>query len=139
MTDDSRFGAEDLLNKFGGKQVASLEQGEYQLRLMFEPGIEFVASSPWRLFQAGRLLIGSGDIQEANHRQGEALQLLKGLKIVATSVSSSWDSRLIFECDYVFEVIADTVQYEVWEAHLEVGWVVFAGGELTLFPSASRQ
>jgi hypothetical protein len=41
------------------------------------------------------------------------------------------------EKDYILEVIPDSVQYETWEAHVEAGWVVFVGGEVTLFPPAA--
>ena len=59
-----------------------------------------------------------------------------GLKVVSTSISNCWDSYLCFEEDYVVQAISDTVQYETWEAHLEVGSVIFGDGDITVFPPA---
>jgi len=59
-----------------------------------------------------------------------------GLKVISTSISNRSDTELQFEKGYVLSAIMDTVQYETWEAHLDVGWVIFANGQITVFPPA---
>jgi len=127
--------AEDLLKAFVGNAVISSESSEYQLRLVFEKSLEFVVSSPWRVFLRGTLLVGSGDVGGENAKK--VLNSIQGLAVTSTSVSPSWDTRLVLENDYILEVIPDSVQYETWEAHVEAGWVIFVGGEVTLFPPAT--
>ncbi len=80
--------------------------------------------------------MGSGDIKDGASE--EILRHLEGLKVISIFVSDRWDTQLLFEQDRVVEVISDSVRYETWEAHLEVGWVVFAGGGTTLFPPSDR-
>lgn len=126
--------AEDLLSAFVGKRVLSIEGSEYQLRLVFEKSLEFVSSSPWRMMLRGTLLGGSGDMGGVNEKK--VLASIKGLEVISNSVSPSWDTRFIMENDYVLEIIPDSVEYETWEAHVEAGWAVFVGGEVTLFPPA---
>jgi hypothetical protein len=128
--------AEELLNGFVGDKVDSLESSKYQLRIMFARGTEFVVSSPWRVSLDGTPLMGSGDGDGGYATK--ALDSIKGLGVISTSVSPSWDTRISFEKDYTLEVIADSVLYETWEAHLEAGWVIFVGGNITLFPPATR-
>ena len=126
--------AEGPLNAFVGNTVISLESNEYQVRLVFEKSLEFVVSSPWRVMLRGVLLCGSGDVGGENAKK--VLDSIKGLEVTTTSVSPSWDTRLVQENDYILEVIPDSIQYETWEAHVEAGWVVFVGREVTLFPPA---
>jgi hypothetical protein len=128
--------AEGLLNTLVGNAVISSESSEYQLRLVFEKDFEFVVSSPWRVMLRGALLGGSGDVGGPNAKK--MLDSIKELEVISASVSPSWDTRLVLEKDYILEVIPDSVQYETWEAHVEAGWVVFVGGEVTLFPPATR-
>jgi hypothetical protein len=44
----------------------------------------------------------------------------------------------VLEDSYLLRVIADSVRYETWEAHLEAGWAIFSGGEITLFPPPQK-
>jgi hypothetical protein len=136
MSDSGVRRAEDLLQAFIGSAVIASESGKYQLRLMFENSLEFVVSSPWRVILRGNLLGGSGD--EGGEHAKQALDSVKGLKVVSASVLSAWDTRLVLQGDCVLEVIPDSVQYETWEAHVEVGWAIFGSGEFTLFPPAQR-
>jgi hypothetical protein len=103
---------------------------------MFEKGLEFVVSSPWRVTLRGALIVGSGDMGGAYATN--ALDSIKGLKVISTSVSPYWDTQLVLENDYILEVISNSVQYETWEAHHEAGWIIFVGGEVTVFPPAPR-
>jgi hypothetical protein len=136
MSDNVVRRAEDFLAAFVGKAVISSEGSEYQLRLVFEQSLEFVSSSPWRIMLRGALLGGSGDMGGANEKK--VLDSIKGLEIISASVSPSWDTRLVLQNNYILEVIPDSVQYETWEAHVEAGWVIFVGGEITLFPPAKN-
>jgi hypothetical protein len=68
----------------------------------------------------------------------EELNCLKGLKVVSASVLSSWETRLVLDRGYVFEVIPNSVRYETWEALLEVGWAIFSAGEVTIFPPGQK-
>lgn len=135
MSDGNVRRAEDLLTALVGKPIISSESSEYQLRLVFEKNLEFVVPSPWRVMLRGELLGGSGDVGGAS--AGKVLDSIKGLKVTLVSVSRSWDTRLVLEKDYILEVIPDSLQYETWEAHVDAGWVVFVGGEVTLFPPAT--
>ena len=128
--------AEGLLNTLVGKAVISSEASEYQLRIVFEQSFEFVVSSPWRIMLRGVLLGGSGDV--GGVVANTVLASLKGLEIISASVLPSWDTRLVLRNECVLEVIPDSVQYETWEAHLEAGWIVFAGGAVTVFPPATK-
>ena len=135
MTIVERNRAQQLLSNFVGRTMSSMECDEFQLRLMFEDKSEFVTRSPWRLTLRGDLLTGSGDSKERS--SGEILRHLSGLRVVSTHISDCGDTQLLFEKDHVVEAVSDSVQYETWEAHLEVGWIIFsAGGGVTVFPPA---
>ena len=127
--------AQQLLSSLVGSGVSSIECDELQLRLIFGDRSEFVTQSSWRLTLRGDLLMGSGDIKD--RASEEILGHLKGLKVLSILISDRWDTQLLFENDHVVEVISDSLRYETWEAHLEVGWVVFAGGGTTLFPPSA--
>jgi len=133
MSDVDIRRAENLLTSFVGKVIASAEKGEYQLRLLFGEGLEFVVGSPWRITLNGDLFCGGGDSEV---RIAKALESIKGREFRSASVSPSWDTRVLLTNDYALEVIADSAQYETWEAHVEAGWVIFMGGEVTVFPPA---
>jgi len=136
MTIVERDRAQQLLSNFVGRTLSSLECGEFELRLIFEDKSEFVTRSPWRLTLRGDLLTGSGDSKERS--SGEILKHLNGLRVVSTHISDYGDTKLFFEKDHVVEAVSDSVQYETWEAHLEVGWIIFsAGGGVTVFPPAA--
>lgn len=135
MANDKVRRAEDLLNAFVGKAIISSESSDFQLRLVFEKNLEFVVPSPWRVMCRGTFVGGSGDVGGTEAKKG--IDSINGLKVVLISVSPSWDTRLVLEDDYILEVIPDSVQYETWEAHVEAGWVVFVGGEVTVFPPAT--
>jgi hypothetical protein len=128
--------AESLLTTLVGKAVITSEASEYQLRIVFDKSLEFVVSSPWRITLRGVLLGGSGDV--GGVIANTVLSSLKGLEIISASVLPSWDTRLVLQSEYVLEVIPDSVQYETWQAHLEAGWVIFAGGAVTVFPPAAK-
>jgi hypothetical protein len=133
-TDDGR--AQRLLSELVGSDVSSAECDEHQLRLIFGRS-EFVTHSPWRIVIRGELLVGSGDIQG---RDSEAvLKHVKGRNVVSVLVSDCWDTQLLFENGCVLEIMSDSVMYETWEAHLAAGWVVLAGGGVTLFPPSASQ
>ena len=132
MSDSGVRRAEDLLQAFIGRAVIASESGKYQLRLMFENSLEFVVSSPWRVILRGNLVGGSGDVGGEYAKQ--ALDSVKGLKVVSASVFSAWETRLVLQGDCVLEVIPDSVQ----EAHVEVGWAIFGSGEVILFPPPQR-
>ena len=137
MSDEGVRRANDLLSGLIGRRITSLDKGEFQLRLVFGQNVCFVALSAWRMLQDGRFLLGSGDVQ-GSKPLAEEMNCLKGLKVVSTTVLSSWETKLVFDNDYVFELIPDSVRYETWEAHLEVGQAIFSGGEITLFPPAPK-
>lgn len=128
--------ADLLLRKFVGRQLSSIERSEHQLRVVFGPGAEFIVSSAWRLRQNSSTLIGSGD-----SRRTEILAQFADLlntRVVSTAVTRSWETTLSLERDYVLEVFPDSVQYEMWEAHMDIGLIVFTGGHTTFFPPASH-
>src|ERR1700735_305658 len=131
MADRER--AQQLLSECNGSGVSSIEWDELHLRLTFENEHSFVTQSAWRLFLRGEMLMGNQD-----QASEELLSRLKGLKVVSNSIFDDWDTRLVFEKDYVLEVICDSVRYEAWEAHVETGWVIFAPGGTTVFPPAER-
>jgi hypothetical protein len=133
MSDVDIRRAENLLTSFVGKVIASAEKGEHRLRLLFGERLEFVVGSPWRITLNGDLFCGGADSEVYI---AKALESIKGLKFVSASVSSSWDTRVLLTNDYALEVIADSAQYETWEAHVEIGWVIFMGGKVTVFPPA---
>lgn len=136
MTIVERDRAQQLLSSFVGRTMSSLVCGEFELRLIFGDKSEFVTRSPWRLTLRGDLLTGSGDSKERS--SGELLRHVGGLRVVSTCISDCGDTQLLFEKDHVVEAISDSVQYETWEAHLEVGWIIFsAGGGVTVFPPAA--
>jgi hypothetical protein len=128
--------ADFLLRGLVGRQLVLIEKSEFQLRLIFGPGTEFITSSPWRLCQDSQPLIGSGDFRAAEATVPFA-DLVVGAKVVSTAVSRLWETKLFLERGYVLEVFPDSVRYEIWESHLEVGLVIFSGGNTTLFPPAS--
>jgi hypothetical protein len=128
--------AQQLLSSFVGRTMSSTECGEFELRLIFEDKSEFVTRSPWRLTLRGDLLTGSGDSKE--RALAEILRHLIGLRVVSTHISDCGDTQLLFEEEHVVEAVSDSVQYETWEAHLKIGWVIFsAGGGVTVFPPAA--
>jgi hypothetical protein len=137
MSNEGVRRANDLLSRLIGREITSLETGEFQLRLLFGKEVSFIADSAWRLVHDGRLLIGSGDGQGSKPLNGQ-LDRLEGLRVVSATVLPSWETRLVLDRDYVFELIPDSVRYEIWEAHLEVGWAIFSGGEITLFPPTPK-
>jgi hypothetical protein len=128
--------ADLLLRRFVGKQLLSVEQSEYQLRLIFGSDAELIVSSAWRLRKHITTLIGSGDSRRTEIA-AHCADLL-GARVVSTSVVQSWDTTLVLERDYVLEVFPDSVQYEMWEAHMDIGLIVFSGGHATFFPPASH-
>jgi hypothetical protein len=134
MSFTDRERAQNLLNEFVGKTLSGIESDEHQLRLIFEEGIQFVTHSPWRLLRRDALLMGGGDVGGQSTISEKILRSLYRLKLSSCSVSSTGDTRLLLESDYVIEVISDSVQFETWEAHIEAGWTVFAGGSITVFP-----
>jgi hypothetical protein len=127
--------AQQLLSNFVGRTMSSTECDEFQLRLMFTDGSEFVTHCPWRIILRGDLLAGSGDSKEPS---GEILKHLNGLEVVSTRISDRGDTELLFEKDYALDVVCNSAQYETWEAHLEAGWIVFAAGGTTVFPPAAN-
>jgi hypothetical protein len=133
MSDGHIRRAENILTSFVGKVIASAERSEYQLRLLFGDSLEFVVGSPWRITLNGALFCGGGD---GEAYATKALESIKGLEVISASVSPSWDTRVLLTNDYALEAIADSAQYETWEAHVEAGWVIFMGGEVTVFPPA---
>jgi hypothetical protein len=69
----------------------------------------------------------------------EIFQHLKWLKANSVTISELGDTQLVFENDYVLDVILNSVRYEAWEAHLPAGWVIFMGGHsITVFPPADH-
>jgi hypothetical protein len=136
MSDADVRRAENLLREFVGRAVISSESSEYQLTITFEAGLEFVVYSPWRVMRRGALQGGSGDGGSVTVKK--VLDSLSHLKVVSTSVSISWDTRLVLEEDYILEVIPDSVQYETWQAHVKTGSVIFCSGTVTVFPPAPR-
>lgn len=132
-TDHDR--AKELLSEFVGCGISSIECDEFQLRLIFQDKSEFVTQSPWRLVLGGDLLMGSGDIKERDSE--EIFGHLKGLQVISVVISGCGDTQLQFEHEHVIEVVANSIRYETWEAHIGAGWVVFAVGGTTLFPPSS--
>ena len=135
MSNGGEYRAEQFLKGLVEKKIVDIEKDEYQLRLLFERSNEFVVSSAWRFLHANRFVVGSGDSAKM---QDDALECLKEMKVIAVSISSSWETDILIENDYRLEVICDSIQYESWEGHLETGWAVFEGGEMTLFPPTTR-
>ena len=129
--------ADFLLRGLVGRQLVSIEKSEFQLRLIFGPGTEFITSSPWRLCQDSQPLIQAAAIFEPAEATVPFADLVVGAKVVSTAVSRLWETKLFLERGYVLEVFPDSVRYEIWESHLEVGLVIFSGGNTTLFPPAS--
>ncbi|MCU1305900.1 MAG: hypothetical protein JWN45_595 [Acidobacteriaceae bacterium] len=126
--------ARQLLSGLIGKGIVGVDSYEYQLRLIFGDKSEFSTQSAWRLIFRNNLLIGSGDPK--NLVSGEFLKHLSGLKVVSILISDLWDTQLLFENGYFLEVFSDSLRYETWEAHLQVGWVIFSEGSITVFPPA---
>jgi len=65
------------------------------------------------------------------------LASLIGLKVVSASILRFEDTELRLERGFIVQVISDAVQFETWDAHLDVGWVIFSDGKLTIFPPPS--
>ena len=128
--------ADILLRGLVGKRLVSAEKMEYQLRLMFGSGTEFVISSPWRLCHNSCALIGSGDFKGAE--PATPFSDLTDAKVVSPEVAQTWETKVFFEGGHSLEVFPDSVKYETWEAHLESGWVVFSGAQTTLFQPVPR-
>lgn len=127
--------AQILLHEFVGNTLSEIEAGEFELRLIFEEGDQFVTRSPWRLIRRGDLLMGGGDIGGQSTISERILTSLHKFKLASCSVSPVGDTRLVLESDYIIEVVSDSVQFETWEAHTRAGWIVFAGGLITAFPT----
>jgi hypothetical protein len=92
----------------------------------------------FRLSGAGVALGAPGALVERRTEIVAQFADLLGVRVVSTSVVQSWDTTLSLERGYVLEVFPDSVQYEMWEAHLDIGLVVFSGGRSTFFPPASH-
>jgi hypothetical protein len=136
MPATDRDRAQELLSKFIGGEISSIECDEFQLRLVFGDKSEFVTQSPWRLFLRGELLVGSGDIGKRGSE--EIFEHLKGIKVKSVVISDCGDTQLLFENDHVLEAMSNSVRYETWQAHLQAGWVVFTGGRsITVFPPSA--
>jgi hypothetical protein len=135
MIDSFGSRANTLLDSFIGKAILATEVKEYRLGVTFDDGSHFVTTSPWRLSLGPNLLMGSGDVGAKT--PVDALNHPIGLKVESTSISGFWDTRLQLENNYLLEVFSNSIQYETWEAHVEAGWVVFAGGGTTVFPPSS--
>jgi hypothetical protein len=52
-------------------------------------------------------------------------------------MSKYGDTAIQFERNFLVETTVDASQYEAWEAHLDLGLVVFTGGHITIFPPAA--
>lgn len=127
--------AQTILRSFIGKTLSAIECDEFHLELVFEDSSRFGTHGSWRVVQRDTFLFGSGDV--GGQVPQDVFERLIGLKVISTSISNRSDTDLQFEEDYVLNAIMDTVQYETWEAHLDVGWVIFANGHITVFPPAS--
>ena len=139
MNSDEIRRAECLLNALVGNAVASAECDKYNLRIGFEGDLWFNTSSAWRVMRGSAPLFGSGDIGEKSSIDVQkALGSLKGLRVISTLVSTSWETQILLEKDCFVDVFPNSVQYEVWEAHTKDGWVIFSGGGVTVFPPATR-
>jgi hypothetical protein len=124
--------ARSLLGSFVNARLSSIECGEFELRLRFESGIEFVTHAPWRLIHDGSVALGSGDI--GSEADAGPARCLTGLSVLSVSISDIWDTKLLLESNYLIEVLSNSSKYEVWEAHLAEGWVIFMDGVVTIFP-----
>jgi hypothetical protein len=129
--------AQDLLKDLLGIEIESVDEAEHHLRLNLTSGYEFTTSSPWRILHQGRLVTGSGDYSNRSERE-VSLDFLRGARFRHVVLSPAWNTCLGLDNDYIFEVIPDSIQYEVWEAHLPSGHVIFIGGEPTVFPPARQ-
>jgi hypothetical protein len=94
MSDVDIRRAENLLASFVGKLITSAEMSEYQLRLLFGEGLEFVVGSPWRITLNGDLFCGGGD-SEAHI--AKALESIKGREFISALVSPSWDTSSVVD------------------------------------------
>jgi hypothetical protein len=127
--------AHAYLQNFVGKTLASFDCDESHLRLVFEGGTNIETHGPWRIVSHDILEVGSGDVGSPFSK--DALELLIGRQLVHASITLTFVTGLGFEGDQTVELISDSVQYEVWEAHLKEAWVIFQEGQLTVFPPAS--
>jgi hypothetical protein len=123
-----------LLSRLANKTLSSIASDELHLELIFEAPFRFQTHCSWRLFAGDKMLIGQGDVGSQIAR--DTLDRLIGLKILSVSVSNRFDTDFRFEGDYVLQAISDTMQYEVWDAHIEEGWVILEGGSIAIFPPA---
>lgn len=55
---------------------------------------------------------------------------------MSADITTCWDSTIHFGQDQIVQAIADTVQYGTWEAHVEIGSVIYGDGQITIFPPA---
>jgi hypothetical protein len=138
MLDNGVQKAADHLSTFVGKILASCSFDQLRSRFVFEGDSEFVTDSPWRLMRDDAILFGSGDFGATGMEIDKHLESLKGLRVVSTSVSHSCDTRLLLEKVFAVEIIPNSARYEIWEARIETGWVIFMGGEVTVFPPPTR-
>jgi hypothetical protein len=127
--------AQSLLSELVGSAINTAERLEYQLRLKFEGDYYFDVFSPWRLIQNGEMLFGSRDNIVYVKKE---LANLCGLRVLSASVLSAGETRLFAENDFLLEVIPESVQYEVWTAHVKTGLVVVSIGNVTVFPPGPR-
>jgi hypothetical protein len=104
------------------------------MELVFKDHSRFQTHCSWRIMKSNSLVFGGGDIGDPVSQN--AYIGLIGLEVTLASMSNLGDTKLTFDEDYAVEAIADTVQYESWDAHLDVGWIILSGGHITVFPSA---
>jgi hypothetical protein len=127
--------AQTYLRRLIGRTLSRIECDEFHMELFFEDGAQFQTHCCWRFIQGNSLLFGHGDI--GGQVSKDVFAGLIGLKVVSISMSSCGDVDLRFESDYSVQTIADTVQFEPWDAHVEEEWVIFSGSSITLFPPAA--
>jgi len=125
------------LQNFVGRTLESYECDELHLRLVFEGGTNIQTHGPWRIVSHDVLEVGSGDVGSAFSK--DTLDLLIGRKLIHASITLTFITGLGFEDDQTIELISDSVQYEIWEAHLKEAWVIFQDGQLTVFPPATTE
>ena len=126
--------AQTFLRSLIDKSLSSIECDEFHLELLFHDGSHFNTQCSWRIGQGDSLLFGSGDI--GGQISKDVVGALIGLKVVSASISNFEDTDLCFEKGYVVHTISDTAQFETWDINLDVGWVIFSGGHITVFPPA---
>jgi hypothetical protein len=127
--------AQKRLCDFIDKTLSAIECDEFQLEILFHDGSRFRTQCSWRIAQGDSLLFGSGDV--GGQISTDVLASLIGLKVVSASILRFEDTELRLERGFIVQVISDAVQFETWDAHLDVGWVIFSDGKLTIFPPPS--